>query len=293
MVATVQDVPPRVRVEMAHAHLQWVATAVDLPLLHIKGAALDERIRFPGREGSDADVLVRASDADRYLRALERYGWQLTSRFRNGSSFEHAATLRHEEFGWADVHRYIPGFTVDLDEAFEVLWADRQSIALAGRRCHVPSLPAQALVLILHAARSPQSGRAESDLRYAWQAADPELRHGVTELVERLDAHVGFAAATGRLDEYRSHPHYRLWKVASTGGTRLEEWWARVRAAPRARDAVVLLVRAPLVNRDHLAMVLWREPTTMELVKEFFARPIRGIRGEVSAWRRRRSRRSR
>jgi hypothetical protein len=293
MAATTHDVPTRVRIEMAHAHLQWVATAENVPLLHIKGAALDDRIRFPGREGSDADILVRASEADRYLVALQRYGWLLASHFRNGSSFEHAATLRHQELGWADVHRYNPGFALPPDEAFDVLWADRQSITLAGRRCDVPSLPAQALVLMLHAARSPQSGRAESDLQYAWRAADPELRADVTQLVERLDAHVGFAAATGHLDHFRSHPHYRLWKVASEGGTRLEEWWARFRAAPSIPDAIMLIVRVPLVNREHLAMVLWRAPTRSELVREFFARPLRAIRDEGAAWRRRHPKRSR
>jgi hypothetical protein len=288
MVATAKDVPPHVRIEMAHAHLQWVATAEHVPLLHIKGAALDDRLRFSGREGSDADVLVRASDADRFVGALEGYDWHLTSHFRNGSSFEHAATLRHPELGWADVHRYNPGFDLDADEAFEVLWADRHPITLAGRPCDVPSVPAQALVLLLHAARSPHSGRSEADIENAWVAADPELRRDVTLLVERLDAYVGFAAATGRLDDYRAHPHYRLWKVAADGGTRLEEWWARLRAAPSLLDALRLVIRAPLVNRDHLAMVLWREPTKTELVKEFFARPLRGIREEVGAWRGRR-----
>ena len=291
MALPVEQVPLTVRIKMAHAQLQWVADVEGVPLLHIKGSALDDVLKAPGREGSDADILVQPSCADRFCAALQRYGWKLSTRFTTGSSFEHAATLRHEELGWADVHRHYPGFGVPAEEAFEVLWHERHTISIAGRACDVPSLAAQALILALHAARSPHSNWAAADLQHAWSGADPEQREEVLHLVDRLDAHVGFAAATGRLESYRSHPNYLLWKVASQGGTRLEEWRARLRATPSVRHKALLLARATLVNRDHLATVLWREPTRAEMAKEFFARPLRGIRDETRAWRRRHPRR--
>ncbi len=260
-------------------------------MLHIKGAALDESLRWEGRDGTDADVLVAAHDADRLVEALEAAGWVVASTFRNGSAFEHAATLRHVEFGWADIHREFPGLGPDPDRAFALLWAERLEREIAGVACCVPSLPAQALVLLLHAARSP-GGRADLDVEKAWGSASADQRAAVTALVDRLGAHVGFAAAVGDLEHYRQHPDYPLWRVASRGGTRVEEWWARIRAAPTRRAALVLILRAPLVNVEHLEMTLWRRATRREIVAEFFARPVRGASEELRAWRSRRADRS-
>ena len=288
MVATAVDVPPRVRLEMGHAHLQWVAAHEGIRLLHIKGVALDKRLSWPGREGTDADVLVPASDADGYVAALQRYGWVLGNDFKNNSSFEHAAALRHLDFGWADVHRYFPGFSTAPDKAFDRLWRDHGQIFIAGRLCAVPSLPAQALVLLLHAGRSPGAANAKQDVERSWDSADEDLRHDVLALVEELDAHVGFASAVGDLDAYHDRPDYELWRVASRGGSRLEEWRARIKAAPTRRAALTVVLRAPLVNVEHLAMVRSRPPTRREIVMEFFARLGRAVRDE---WRTRRRRR--
>ncbi|MDQ6897119.1 MAG: 2-nitropropane dioxygenase, partial [Actinomycetota bacterium] len=208
--------------------------------------------------------------------------WSLASNFRNSSAFEHAATLRHIEFGWADVHRSFPGLGGDPDVAFHRLWADRGERQIGGFACAVPSLPAQTLVVLLHAARSP-GARAGLDIATVWDAAPPQRRAEVHSLVEQIGAEVGFAAAVGDLDVYRGHPDYPLWRVASHGGTRMEEWWARIRAAPTRRAALLLVLRAPLVNVEHLEMSLWRRPTRREVAVEFFARPARGIAEELRA----------
>jgi hypothetical protein len=282
------DVPTQVRMQMAHAHVQWVAQGRQVRLLHIKGLALDERLRWKGREGSDADILAPAGRAEELVDALQGAGWLVASTFRNGSAFEHAATLRHEEFGWADIHRGFPGLSGDPDETFDRLWADRGEREIGGFACAVPSLAAQTLVLLLHAARSP-GGRAALDIETVWDGATSEMRTEVLTLVDHLQAHVGFAAAVGNLDAYRDHAEYPLWRVASRGGTRVEEWRARVMAAPTWRAALALVVRAPLVNVQHLQMVLWRPPTRREIVVEFFARPVRGLTEELRALRLRRT----
>lgn len=166
------DVPTPVRIRVAHAHIQWVASAHAVRVLHIKGAALDDDLRWEGRDGTDADVLVSPRDADRFVSALEAAGWVTASTFRNGSAFEHAATLSHVEFGWADVHREFPGLGSDPAESFRQLWAERTEREIAGLACAVPSLPAQALILLLHAARSP-GGRARLDVEKVWAAPPP------------------------------------------------------------------------------------------------------------------------
>lgn len=278
MTADAGQVPLAARIQIGHAHLQWVAHSQGIRLLHIKGAALDPRLAWPGREGSDVDVLVPASDADQLVATLQAGGWGLENTFKHSSAFEHAATLRHTELGWADVHRYFPGISIDPDEAFDILWADRRSTQLGGFACAVPSLAAQILVLVLHAARSPSSGRGPMDIGSSWGTADEATRHEVQSLVARLSAEVGFAAGVGDLDAYRDRRDHDLWKVVSQGGTRAEEWRARVKAAPTRRRALAVALRAPLVNTEHLTMLLGRPPTRREVVVEFFDRPARGLR---------------
>jgi hypothetical protein len=143
----------------------------------------------------------------------------------------------------------------------------------------VPSVPAQAVLLVLNAARSRTT--AKPDVRTAWRDADEDRRAAIDVLVAELDARVAFAAATGGLDRYRHERDYRLWKIVSEGGSRSAEWRARVRAAPDLRSALRVAARAPKVNVDHLAHRLGRAPTRGEIVAEFFRRPARALR---EAW---------
>ena len=280
-------VPLRVRVAVAHAAVQHVADRSGIDLLHIKGPALDPELAFEGREGTDADVLVRRSEAPDLVSALESAGWQMRSRFENSSAFEHSATLWHDLWGYVDVHRHFPGIGLDADVAFDRLWADRKVREIAGRPCSVPDVVGQSLVLLLHAARSHGTPRSLQDISVAWDGAPPDRREALRRLVSELDAGLAFAAATGGLDAYRGTKGYDLWALSRSGGTRVAEWRARVKAAPTRREAARVVGRSVLVNRDHLAMVRGHAPTTREVVVEFFARPARGVR---ELWRARRGR---
>lgn len=273
--------PLAVRVAMAHAAVQHIAGSRGIDVLHIKGPALDRQVRWDGREGTDADVLVRASDAPALVTALQQAGWELRSRFENSSAFQHSATLWHHLWGYADVHRLFPGIGIDPDAAFERLWADHGETTIADVRCAVPSLAGQTLVLLLHAAREGGSPRSGADIRSAWDEAPPARRDDVLALVDELDAGVAFAAATGTLEEHRGARDYDLWAVSTHGGTRVQEWRARIKAAPTRREAARLALRAALVNTDHLAMVRGHQPSVVEIVVEFFARPARGLRETV------------
>lgn len=260
--------------------MQHLADSMGVDLLHIKGAAVDPSLRPSGYAGSDVDVMVRPDQFARLDPALRSHGWRLYTTFASGSPFGHAQTYLHDSWGYIDVHRFFPGIRVAPGPAFERLWRDRHRIEIAGIGCHVPDLPAQSLVLILNAARSTPAARY--DLAAAWTDAPDDRRAEISSLVEDLDARVAFAAAFGDLERFRGERDYRLWKVVSEGGTRTEEWWSRVRAAPTFADALRVIARAPLVNVDHLAARLGRRPTRREVVAEFFGRPARAI-GE--AWR--------
>lgn len=270
--------PLAVRIQFGHASAQRVADAHGIEILHIKGVTVPADIERSKSASTDADVIVHPDHARAYVRHLQAAGWRLDSRFELSSAFEHSATLWHEHWGWLDVHRRNPGCGPTPQEAFDVFWRDRKVLDLAGVACATPSRAGHILVLMLHAGRSPGAGPAQPDVANSWGREDETGRDAVRSLVEELDAYVGFAAALGTLESFRWHSDYPLWKVSAERTSRLAEWAARIRAAPRWRDKVRLVLVAPLVNVDHLAMVLGRSPTKAEIAREFVARPVRGAR---------------
>lgn len=274
------SVPLSVRLRFGHAAVQYLADEIGADLLHIKGMAVDPALRGAWSVGTDVDVMVRPDHFRRLDDALREHGWRLYTTFASGSPFGHAQTYLHDAWGYIDIHRFFPGIRVDPGPAFDRLWSDRHPLEIAGIGCAVPSVPAQSLLLILNVARA--GGANGRDLAVVWREASDERRQEIEALIDDLDAHVGFAAAVGGLDRYRGERDYRLWKVVSEGGSRSEEWWARVRAAPTFADAARVVARAPLVNVDHLTHRLGRAPTKREITAEFFWRPARAV-GE--AWR--------
>jgi hypothetical protein len=269
------NVPLAVRLRFGHAAIQHLADSIGVDLLHIKGAAVDPSLR-PGRySGSDVDVLVRPGHVRRLDVAMRRHGWRLYSTFEWGSPFGHAQTYLHDAWGYIDIHRFFPGIRLVPDRAFDRLWTDGQEIEIAGIGCRVPSVPAQAVLLVLNAARA--QGGSKRDLQVVWDDATPERRLEMEALVADLDAPVAFAAATGDLERYRGQRDFDLWRVVSQGGSRSAEWWARVRAAPDLASRIRIILRAPLVNVDHLAHRLGRRPTRAEILAEFFRRPTRAL----------------
>lgn len=256
--------PLPVRVRFCHAAVERVARGARVQILHIKGPAAHPSLRDRSRTGSDADVIVRPDQATRLVDALLSAGWSMRARFATGSVFEHAATLWHVHWGYVDVHRAFPGVGVPAEVAFGRMWRDRRTIDLAGVACAVPSVPAQALLHILHEARERLGEQHGADVRSAWVEADPDLRAAVAGLRDELRAEVAFAAATGGLERYQDHPEYRLWRHMRFGGSRLDEWRSRFAAAPSRRRALVVIARSLRANTDHLAMDLGREPTRRE-----------------------------
>lgn len=287
MTSAATDVPLGVRLMLGHAAAQHVANRQGLDILHIKGHALDPDLRWDGRVGTDVDVMVRPAHLSQYLQALLEAGWAHAIGFEEGSPFGHAATLTHEQWGYLDVHRMYPGFTVSPSDAFEALWRDRGNAVIAGMSCPVPSMPGQVVVVMLHAGRSGAGGRTDLDIDAVWSQAPDALQQEVRQLVADLGAEVAFAAATGHLDDYRDRREYALWKAVSRGGTRVEEWFARIKAAPTLAARIRLALKAPLVNIEHLTMLWGRPPTRTEVLHEFFARPVRGVVEEWRSFRRR------
>lgn len=268
--------PVAARVHLAHAVVQKLADDRGIDLLHLKGPAVVPGLRTAGHQSSDVDVLVRPSHLSRLVTALESVGWEQRTDFATGSVFAHAANWWHDSWGWVDVHVSWPGVTIDAEEAFDVLSRDSVRHPIAHRECPVPSRTAQRLVLVLHAARSG----GVDDVDDAWTAADPPAREDVRRLTAELGAEVALAAGIGELELHRGAPTYALWHHFVYGGSRFDEWRARLAAAPDARAKVHLLTSALRVNRDHLRMELGRTPTRRD-VRARQARRIRRVIAEI------------
>ncbi len=253
--------PIAARVHLAHAVVQKLADDAGIDLLHLKGPAVLPGLRAEGRHSSDVDVLVRPSHLSRLVAAVESVGFEQRTGFATGSVFAHAANWWHDDWGWVDVHVSWPGVTVDAEQAFDVLARDRVVRPIAHRDCHVPDRTAQRLILVLHSARS--GGTA--DLDHAWSGAEPHEQDAVRALAAELHAEVALAAGIGELELHRGDPTYLLWRHVTQGGSRLDEWRARLAAATTVRAKAELLTAAMRVNRDHLRMELGRAPTRTEV----------------------------
>ncbi len=260
------------RVQLAHAAVQALAEEHDVDVLHVKGPALHASLSRPDRFSSDADVLVRPGQVTAFTGHLLAHGWRLVTDFANGSAFEHAANYHHDHWGYVDVHRVFPGITLEPEQAFELLWSERIEARIAHRACPVPGLLDQSLILCLHAARSMGGPRAEEDLAAAWHSGDDDRRHWLRERAHELRADVALAAALDELDRFPDDGSTALWRFYSHGGSRIDEWVARIRSAPTRRARVGVAVRGLRVNREYAAMDLGHEPSRRELVGIFFGR---------------------
>jgi len=268
-------VPLSVRLRFGRAAVQTLADSHAIPLLHLKGEIVDPSLRPDGRTGGDVDVLVHPDHVARVHSQLLARGWSLYSTFEWGSPFGHAQTYLHPMWGFLDLHRFFPGIGLEPGEAFDQLWASRTEMVVAGVACPVPDVDAQAVILLLNAARAGQG--ASADVERAWLQASDAERERRRRRADLLDARLAFDAAIGELDRHRGERGYALWKAVSRGGGRFEEWWGRVRAAPDAGARIRLTLRAALVNTEHLARRLGHPPSRREIVVEFFARPARGV----------------
>lgn len=262
--------PWSVGIRFSHAALQAIAEDHDIDLLHIKGPAVDDRLGGATRQSIDADVLVRPSHVDRLIAAMHSHRWTTQYRFEDGSAFEHASTQVHPILAPVDVHRRFPGMDADPSVAFDRLWTDRGTTDLAGMPCAVPSVAAQRLLLIVHAARAGRLN--DGDIGRSWGDATDAQRAEVRRVAEDVGAEVALAAGTGRLDDFMGERGYELWRVLSTGDrSRARLWLARIKAAPTRRAALRTAVRLIVPNRHRMETSLGRRPTPGEVASAYVA----------------------
>ena len=221
-------VPVRVRVEFGHAAVQVVANELGVDLLHIKGVATDQDLTGPGG-GTDADILVRPEHVQTLLPALRSRGWEQRSRFLTGSPFGHAVEMWHAQWGYADLHRFFPG--MQGQGWFDALSDAAELRPLAAIACRVPNRAGRVLVHVLNGVRNGHLDVTREEITTSLESGASSWAE-FDRLVISLDASLALDAALGELDHHRGEPSYDLWRVTLHGGTRTQEWAARVKAAP-------------------------------------------------------------
>ena len=227
-------------VRLTSAAAQWVADSASIRVLHVKGPAAAEVLGLT-RESSDVDVLVHPADWLRYLRALERAGF-MTQGDAVPTTGHSVDVISPEWSASVDVHHKFPGIERDAGEAFDILWDQRVPVDLAGAQClTLPKVP-HALIIGLHAARSPEGTVKWSEADAAWSGLANGERSQLVDLVHQLGAAPALGVRFEEFSHYSTEEIRRLWAAFSRRDAEAV-WWLRLRHSRSTRDLLDLLYR--------------------------------------------------
>ncbi|APF40457.1 nucleotidyltransferase family protein [Neomicrococcus aestuarii] len=275
--------PLEVRVRMTHALIAVICRENGIDVLHIKGHSAPDGFYRPNRTSSDADILVRPTQAKLLVSLLTANGWKTVTTFESGSIFQHATALWHTVWGYVDIHRSFPGISIHPDEAFQEFWSRRSSKSIAQQQCNVPDSVDHALLIAIHAARDPSRGN--SDVEYLKLRLEDEWQKVVARSTE-MRAETPFAIATQRTlpANVESSRDFLLWRALANGDDRLALLQGRLAAANGMFPKAKILASIFIANRDHLHMQLQRPPRWSDYVLEFKSR----ANETLSAWKKHR-----
>ena len=161
------------------------------------------------RNYSDVDLLVAPEDFPRALRLFEDTGYRNYAGARDTFEGGHAVPLRLERPSGAGGAQFPAGLSIDLHWRFdgigasdEVFWKviarDGERMSVSGREIEVPSEPARALLLALHAGTFADSFRQPlTDLDRALERLPDDTWGAAQRLAVRLDALPRFIGGLG------------------------------------------------------------------------------------------------
>lgn len=163
--------------ELVHVVVARVAEQRGIRCVFVKGPELHRQGLRERDHSGDVDVWCEPRRWVELVTALAPLGWSREPDPWWGTPVGHSATLTPLDWGCQiDVHRRMPGMTMDDDEAFARVFDACESIRVAGSSVRVPRRDPHAVITALHAAR-PEIGRgiAPSGIDLA------------TDLLRRLD----------------------------------------------------------------------------------------------------------
>lgn len=175
-----------------------------IPTLLLKGPAVS-RWLYPDesvRPYDDADLLAPPQDYERAQDVLGEIGFRrmgLDALPANRASY--ALTLRRPDDGLAiDLHHTFVGIGADDAATWRALFADAEPMSVAGADVLVPSTPARALLLGLHAAKDgARAHRVLHDLARAIAVVPEDVWRSAATLADDLAATEAFASGLRRI----------------------------------------------------------------------------------------------
>ena len=209
---------------LGHALVARLADSLGIRVFFIKGPASVLQGLREAKLSADVDVFVDPASLEVLLEGLRDRGWRERPVDPDSRTFpKHSVSVHHPEWPCCiDIHFRFPGMEKHARDCFESLWANTETLPLAGQRLRVPAKELGLLFLALHALRSPALPACQYELEY------------LTELTRREDmseALLEVARATDSLAAVRPFLEGLLpWPITIVWPEPSREWRNRVAA---------------------------------------------------------------
>ena len=224
---------------LGHALVARLADSLGIRVFFIKGPASVLQGLRQAKVSTDVDVFVDPAGLEELLQGLSERGWCERPVDPDSRTFpKHSVTVHHPEWPCCiDIHFRFPGMEKPAPVCFESLWANTETIALAGQRLRVHARELGVLFLALHALRSPSLPACRQELDYL---ADLARREGLSEVLLELAAVTdGLAAVRPFLEGLLPSTITPVWPKPST------EWRNRVTAKDPGSARLLAILQAP------------------------------------------------
>ena len=170
------------------------------PLL-LKGAGTARQLydHVYERPYSDIDLLIAPEQFATTVSALGEAGFEPEPSFgdpEDPAGHHHEVMNRLEPISIAvELHHSLYLLSAPAEQVWKLLSKDARSIEIAGEQVSVPSPPAAALIVVLHAVQHGVGAATPmADLAHALERVDPASWRTASELADALDARESFAA---------------------------------------------------------------------------------------------------
>lgn len=286
----------REAVPLAHALVQRVACEHDVRVLFIKGPAAVEQHLRPARQSADVDALVDPARLELLRGRLTEMGWVDEHPYSTPTAADYSRTHRHRAWPCElDLHVRFPGFFADPQAVFDLLWARRAVVDVAGQEIPCPDVQAHALLLALNSLRDPhklaKSVPLEELVEHVAATFDAEALAGLGRLAQALgasDTSAPFLSMVGAPNEglgSTAETDLAAWELRTQPAWRVATWLRGFRKQPvRSRPAYLwraLVLSEAEIRSGHPEL----PPGRRALARARWRRLKRGARRAPDAWR--------
>jgi len=250
---------------LGHALVARLADGLGIRVFFIKGPASVLQGLREAKQSADVDAFVDPGGLGELLEELRERGWRERPVDPDGRTFpKHSVTVHHPEWPCCiDIHFRFPGMEKPARDCFASLWANTETLLLAGQRLRVPAKELGLLFLALHALRSPALPASQYELGYlADFTRSEDMSEALLELARATDS---LAAVRPFLEGLLPWPITVAWPDPSL------EWRNRVAARNPGSARLFAILQAP-----------WREKPRM-LWRALFPRPEVFLSGNIYA----------